>query len=75
MRDVPWEDTFKLTTSAAASEFYEGVQVGIDVFGGQWPSEFQNQVQNPLGAQLGLGTQPCYKVQGNLQVKHVRHSD
>ena len=32
MRDVPWEDIFKLSASAAASEFYEWVQVGIDVY-------------------------------------------
>ena len=30
-RDVPWEDIFKLGASAAASEFCEWVQVGIDV--------------------------------------------
>ena len=30
--DVPWEDIFKLCASAAASEFYEWVQVGIDVY-------------------------------------------
>ena len=32
MRDVPWEDIFKLGASAAASEFCEWVQVGIDVY-------------------------------------------
>ena len=31
MRDVSWEDIFKLGASAAASEFCEWVQVGIDV--------------------------------------------
>ena len=31
-RDVPWEDIFKLDASAAASEFCEWVQVGIDVY-------------------------------------------
>ena len=31
MRDVPWEDIFKLNVSPAAVEFYEWVQVGIDV--------------------------------------------
>ena len=31
-RDVPWEDIFKLGASAAASEFCEWVQVGIDVY-------------------------------------------
>ena len=30
LRDVPWEDIFKLNASAAASEFCEWVQVGID---------------------------------------------
>ena len=32
VRDVPWEDIFKLSASAAASEFCELVQVGIDVY-------------------------------------------
>ena len=32
MRDVPWEDIFKLSASAVASEFCEWVQVGIDVY-------------------------------------------
>ena len=30
--DVPWEDIFKLSASAAASEFCEWAQVGIDVY-------------------------------------------
>ena len=32
LRDDPWEDTFKLGASAAASEFSQWVQVGIDVY-------------------------------------------
>ena len=32
LRDVPMEDIFKLSASAAASEFCEWVQVGIDVY-------------------------------------------
>ena len=32
MRDVPWENIFKLGASAAASELCEWVQVGIDVY-------------------------------------------
>ena len=32
LRDVPWEDVFKLSASTAASEFCEWVQVGIDVY-------------------------------------------
>ena len=32
LRDVPWEDIFKLHASNAASEFCEWVQVGIDVY-------------------------------------------
>ena len=32
LRDVPWEDTFKLRVSAAAAEFCEWVQVGINVY-------------------------------------------
>ena len=31
-RDVPWEYIFKLGASAASSEFYEWVQVRIDVY-------------------------------------------
>ena len=31
-RDVPWEDIFKLSASAAAGEFCEFVQVGIDIY-------------------------------------------
>ena len=32
MKDVPWKDIFQLGASAAASEFCEWVQVGIDVY-------------------------------------------
>ena len=32
LRDVPWEDVFKLSASAAASELCEWVRVGIDVY-------------------------------------------
>ena len=32
LRDVPWEDIFKLSASAAATEFCEWVQVRIDVY-------------------------------------------
>ena len=32
LRGVPWEDIFKLSASAAASEFCEKAQVGIDVY-------------------------------------------
>ena len=32
LRDVPWEDIFKLGASAAAGEFSQWVQVGIDVY-------------------------------------------
>ena len=32
LRDVPWEDIFKLGASAAASEFCEWVLVGLDVY-------------------------------------------
>ena len=32
LRNVPWEDIFKLSASAAASAFCEWVQVGIDVY-------------------------------------------
>ena len=32
LREVPWEDIFNLAASAAASEFCECIQVGIDVY-------------------------------------------
>ena len=32
LRNVPWEDIFKLGASAAATEFCESVQVGIDAY-------------------------------------------
>ena len=32
LRDVPWENIFKLSASAAASDFCECVQVGIDAY-------------------------------------------
>ena len=32
LRDVPWDNIFKLGASAAAREFWEWVQVGIDVY-------------------------------------------
>ena len=32
LRDVPWEDIFKFGAFAAASEFCEWVQVGMDVY-------------------------------------------
>ena len=32
LRDVPWEDIFKLSASAAVSEFCKWIQVGIDVY-------------------------------------------
>ena len=32
LRDFPWEDIFRLSASAAASEFCKWVQVGIDAY-------------------------------------------
>ena len=32
LRDVPWKDIFKVSASAAASEFCDWGQVGIDVY-------------------------------------------
>ena len=32
LRDIPWEDIFKLSASAAVSEFCEWVQVRVDVY-------------------------------------------
>ena len=36
LRDVPWKDIFKLSASAAASEFCEWVHIGIDGFSSPW---------------------------------------
>ena len=36
LRDVPWEDIFKLSASAVASEFCELVQVGIENWRSCW---------------------------------------
>ena len=43
LRHVPWEDVFKLSASAAASEFCKWVQAGIDVY----ISDHKNQVKPP----------------------------
>ena len=32
LRDVPWEDIFKLSVSTAANEFCEWIQVGIGIY-------------------------------------------
>ena len=32
LRDIPWDDIFNLSASAAASQFCEWVPVGIDVY-------------------------------------------
>ena len=32
LRDVPWDNIFKLSASAATSEFFEWIQIGIDVY-------------------------------------------
>ena len=32
LRDVPWDDIFKLSSVSAASEFCEWVNVGIDAY-------------------------------------------
>ena len=46
LRDVQWEDIFTLSASAAASEFCEWFQVGIDVYIPQrkYPHEKINRV-------------------------------
>ena len=32
LKDTPWNDLFKLETSAAVRKFFEWIQVGIDVY-------------------------------------------
>ena len=49
LRDVPWEDIFKLSASAA-SEFCEWFQVGIDVYIPH--RKFQVKPPHPSGFQL-----------------------
>ena len=41
LRDFSWEDIFKLDASAAAIEFCEWVQVGIDVYNQKPHSKYQ----------------------------------
>ena len=36
LKDVFWEDIFKLSASAAAKEFCKGFQIGIDIFVPYW---------------------------------------
>ena len=43
LRDVPWEDIFKLSASAAASEFREWVHVRIDVHIPHWKYQVKPQ--------------------------------
>ena len=40
LRDVPREDVFRLSASAAASELFKWVQVGIDAYMPHSPSWF-----------------------------------
>ena len=41
MRDIPWEDIFKLNVSAAVNEFCERVQVGIYVYIPHYKHQFK----------------------------------
>ena len=49
LRDVPWEDIYKCSASAAASKFCEWVQVGIDVYISH--RKYQVNLTNLLGFQ------------------------
>ena len=52
LRDIPWEDIFKLGASAAASEFCEWVQVGIDIYSPHRKYQVKIQVIHLHGFQL-----------------------
>ena len=55
----------------------------VKICWGEWPSGLRRCSKNwkvpgsnPLGAQLGLGTQPRYEAPGDLRVENVKkHSD
>ena len=62
LRDVPWEDIFKLGASAAASEFCEWVLVGIDVY-------------IPHGKyQVKSHSSPCFSAACAAAIAHRNHS-
>ena len=61
LRDVPWEDIFKLGASAAASEFCEWVQVGINVY-------------IPYGKdQVKPHSSPCFSASCAAAIVHRNH--
>ena len=64
LRDVPWEDIFKLSASAAAIEFCEWVQVGIDVYIPQ--HKYQVKPHSPPWFSAACGT-------AIVQRNHVFH--
>ena len=61
LRDVPWEDIFKLSVSVAATEFCEWVQVGIDVY----IPHHKYQVK--------LHSSPCFSVACAAAIVHRIH--
>ena len=61
LRDVPWEDIFKVSSSAADSEFCEWVQVGIDVFIRHQKYQFQPH------------TSPCFSVACAAAIVYRNH--
>ena len=61
LRDVPWEDIFKVSGSAADSEFCEWVQVGIDVFIRHQKYQFQPH------------TSPCFSVACAAAIVYRNH--
>ena len=60
LRDVPWENIFKLGVSAAAKEFCKWVQVGIDVYIHRCKNQFK-----PHSSQWFLAACAAGKVQRN----------
>ena len=59
LRDVPWEDIFNLSASAAASDFCDWVQVGIDVY--------------ISSCQVKPHSSPCFSVACGAAMVHKNH--
>ena len=61
LRDVPWEDIFTLSAYAAASEFCDWVQVGIDVY----KPHRKYQVKHD--------SSPWFSAAGAAAIVHINH--
>ena len=61
LRDVPWEDIFKLNASTATSEFCEWVQVGINVY------------ISPKNYQVKPQSSPWFAAASGVPIVHRNH--